>query len=138
MTTIAKAITSLNLKNENSYEFVVVNEPTTEAEYNAQVDYITGSDANGMAVISDSQLYTWAQVSAEKTALIAAQPMANLRTQRTAKLAETDYLALSDQTMSAEMTAYRQALRDLPNNYETTDSGALRQDLSNLRWPTKP
>ena len=62
----------------------------------------------------------------------------NLRTQRTAKLAETDYLALSDQTMSAEMTAYRQALRDLPNNYETTDSGALRQDLSNLRWPTKP
>ena len=91
-----------------------------------------------MAVISDSQLYTWAQVSAEKTALIAAQPMANLRTQRTAKLAETDYLALSDQTMSAEMTAYRQALRDLPNNYETTDSGALQEDLSNLRWPTKP
>ena len=34
-----------------------------------------------------------------------------LRTERNSLLAQTDYLALSDQTMSAEMTTYRQALR---------------------------
>ena len=37
-----------------------------------------------------------------------------VRTTRDAKLAETDWTALSDVTMSAEMTAYRQALRDVP------------------------
>ena len=52
-----------------------------------------------------------------------------LRTRRNQLLAETDYLALSDQTMTAEMQAYRQALRDLPANTE---------DPANPVWPTKP
>jgi hypothetical protein len=52
-----------------------------------------------------------------------------LRTRRNHLLAETDYLALSDQTMTAEMQAYRQALRDLPANTE---------DPANPVWPTKP
>ena len=50
----------------------------------------------------------------------------------------TNYLGLSDGTMSSEMTTYRQALRDLPSNYTTNDSNALKTDLSNLNWPTKP
>ena len=58
--------------------------------------------------------------------------------QRTEKLRETDYYALSDVTMSSDMTTYRQALRDLPSNYTTNDSGDLKEDLSNLNWPTKP
>ena len=52
-----------------------------------------------------------------------------LRTKRNQLLAETDYLALADHTLSAEMTAYRQALRDLPAN--TTDP-------ANPVFPTKP
>ena len=52
-----------------------------------------------------------------------------LRAKRNQLLAETDYLALSDQTMTAEMQAYRQALRDLPANTE---------DPANPVWPTKP
>ena len=52
-----------------------------------------------------------------------------LRNKRNRLLAETDYLALSDQTMSDEMTAYRQALRDLPDN---------TADPENPVWPTKP
>ena len=55
--------------------------------------------------------------------------MFNLRSQRDRLLAETDHLALSDQVLSAEMTAYRQALRDLPAN--TTDP-------ANPVWPVKP
>ena len=55
--------------------------------------------------------------------------MEQLRDKRNQLLAETDHLALSDHVLSAEMTAYRQALRDLPAN--TTDP-------ANPVWPTKP
>jgi len=52
-----------------------------------------------------------------------------VRTTRDAKLAETDWTALSDVTMSAEMTAYRQALRDVP---------AQAGFPHNVTWPEKP
>ena len=39
---------------------------------------------------------------------------AEVRKERDAKLAETDWTASTDVTMTAEMTAYRQALRDVP------------------------
>jgi hypothetical protein len=69
MTDIATAIQSLNKKGGNSHEFVVRGEPTNEAEYNSNVDYVSGSDANGTAIFSDTKPYTWSEVSAEKTAL---------------------------------------------------------------------
>jgi hypothetical protein len=53
----------------------------------------------------------------------------NLRSSRNALLAETDYLALSDNTMSAEMATYRQALRDI-----TAQAGFPH----NVTFPTKP
>lgn len=53
----------------------------------------------------------------------------NLRTERNARLAETDYLALSDSTLTDEMRTYRQALRDLPAN---------TADPANPVWPVKP
>ena len=53
-----------------------------------------------------------------------------LRTRRNQLLAETDYLGLPDLGgFSAEMTAYRQALRDLPAN---------TIDPANPVFPTKP
>ena len=58
--------------------------------------------------------------------------MADLRAKRDAKLAETDYLALSDNTMSAEMTTYRQALRDITNGLTTVE------DVNAVVFPTKP
>ena len=58
------------------------------------------------------------------------EQMKELRRQRNQLLTETDYLGLPDLGgFSAEMTAYRQALRDLPAN--TTDP-------ANPVWPTKP
>tara|TARA_R110000737_G_C14516129_1_gene474535 strand:- start:49 stop:324 length:276 start_codon:yes stop_codon:yes gene_type:complete len=39
---------------------------------------------------------------------------AEVRTERDAKLDATDWTASTDVTMTAEMTAYRQALRDVP------------------------
>ena len=52
-----------------------------------------------------------------------------MRVERNRLLAETDYFALADVTMSAEMTTYRQALRDLPAN---------TADVFNPVYPEKP
>ena len=38
---------------------------------------------------------------------------------RNEKLKETDFYALSDVTISDAMTTYRQALRDIPQNFTT-------------------
>ena len=56
----------------------------------------------------------------------------NLRFKRNNLLGQTDYLALSDQTMSAEMTTYRQALRDITNGLTTV------ADVEAVVFPEKP
>jgi len=53
------------------------------------------------------------------------------RATRDAKLAETDFYALSDVTMSSEMTTYRQALRDITAHDNWPN-------LSDDDWPTAP
>jgi D-tyrosyl-tRNA(Tyr) deacylase len=53
------------------------------------------------------------------------------RATRDSKLAETDFYALSDVTMSAEMTTYRQALRDITAHENWPN-------LEDADWPTKP
>ncbi len=57
---------------------------------------------------------------------------ADLRSKRNRLLAQTDYYALSDVTMSDEMKKYRQDLRDLPAGKDTVDK------CNNATWPTKP
>ena len=46
----------------------------------------------------------------KKTELVNAEPMRLLREERNRRLAETDWWASSDLTMSSERTTYRQAL----------------------------
>jgi len=58
--------------------------------------------------------------------------MANLRAKRNALLLETDFYALSDVTMSAEMTTYRQALRDITNGITTV------ADVEAVVFPERP
>ena len=61
--------------------------------------------------------------------LTSAEHLEILRIKRNQLLAETDFYALSDVTMSDAMKTYRQALRDLPAN---------TSDPSNPTYPTKP
>jgi len=56
----------------------------------------------------------------------------NLRNKRNKLLSETDYLALSDVTMSDAMKNYRQALRDLTNGLTTV------AQVEAVIFPTKP
>ena len=72
---------------------------------------------------------------AEEQALADAAParaLADLRARRNRLLAETDYYALSDVTMSDDMKTYRQNLRDLPAGKDTVAK------CENATWPTKP
>tara|TARA_B110000285_G_C14884501_1_gene495509 strand:+ start:482 stop:793 length:312 start_codon:yes stop_codon:yes gene_type:complete len=58
--------------------------------------------------------------------------MKNLRLKRNVLLSETDYLALSDNTMSSAMRTYRQALRDLTNGLTTVEQ------VEAVIFPEKP
>ena len=58
--------------------------------------------------------------------------MLNLRLRRNQLLSETDYLALSDNTMSEAMTNYRQELRDITNGLTTVE------EVEAVEFPTKP
>ena len=61
-----------------------------------------------------------------------ARALANMRSRRNRLLAATDYYALSDVTMSEDMTTYRQALRDLTDGLDTVNK------VNNKTYPTKP
>jgi len=56
-------------------------------------------------------------------------PAELVREERDQKLAETDWWALSDNTMTVEQASYRQALRDI------TDQAGFPHSVT---WPTKP
>lgn len=81
-----------------------------------------------------------AQLNAERQAWIEANPpltrfelsLKDLRERRNSLLSKTDYLALSDQTMTAEMTTYRQALRDITNGLTTVE------EVEAVVFPEKP
>jgi hypothetical protein len=127
MTSITTALTELNIE-----EYVLRGEPETEEEFNEMFRKVTGADANGSAIESsnpDDFGVTWSQVSTKKAELVAAEPMRLLREERNRRLAETDWWAMSDRTMTEAQTTYRQALRDI------TDSATSLDDVT---WPTKP
>jgi len=56
-------------------------------------------------------------------------PPESVRQKRNALLAETDWWAVADRTMTQAETDYRQALRDVP---------AQAGFPENVTWPTKP
>ena len=58
--------------------------------------------------------------------------LAGMREERNRLLADTDWYAVSDRTMSAEMTTYRKDLRDLPAGKTT------KAHVDAATWPTKP
>nr|BAR36893.1 hypothetical protein [uncultured Mediterranean phage uvMED] len=89
------------------------------------IDDSTGAfDSNGVQITLDQSL-----VDAAAAELVAENAWSELRAKRTQLLADTDYLALSDATLSEDMRTYRQALRDLPAN---------TSDPATPTWPIKP
>jgi hypothetical protein len=58
--------------------------------------------------------------------------LALLRAKRNSLLASTDFYALSDNTLSSDMAAYRQALRDITEGLSTIEQ------VNSIVFPTKP
>ena len=101
---------------------------------------------NAQCIYSDFKIMEWhdtrpqpseSQIQAKIAELTAAEPLRQLREERTRILQESDWMANSDVTMSDAWRTYRQALRDLPAN---SPNAALDEqgNLINVTWPTKP
>lgn len=89
---------------------------------------------SNMPVLKDGKWLltkTVVALTAEQIADRDAARAKEVRTQRNELLAATDYLALTDTTMTIEMTQYRQALRDITSH-------ANFPYLSEADWPVKP
>lgn len=127
MISIVDAIRALGVD-----DWTMCGEPTNEAEFNASFLKVIGGEENGEAITSSDPAdfgVTWAEVKAKYDELVAAEPMRLLRLERNQRLANTDWWASSDLTMTAAQTAYRQALRNVT---------ATATSLDDVVWPTKP
>ena len=108
----------------------ICNLTDNKVQFSMLGDTITSWSDNSVAKPSNSA------ITAELTRLNNAEPMRLLRLERDEKLAETDWWAVSDLTMSNDRKTYRQALRDLPASADPKlDSDNF---LTNVTWPTKP
>jgi len=127
MTTIANALSALGIS-----EWSLKGDPKTEEEFKQSFRKVTGTTSNGSSIESaDPKDWgtTWKAVSDKKTELVNAEPMRLLRVERNRLLAETDWMASSDLTMSDAWKKYRQDLRDITKTATSLDDA---------KFPTKP
>ena len=133
----------VDLSGETGYTIVECTDEDVQARLNQLGDYqaegvynITWSDSKVSAVTGqdmegeDITIQThFSGDDTTKDARLLADKWVNVRRDRDRKLAETDYLALSDSTLASDMKTYRQSLRDVP---------ADNADPDDISWPTKP
>ena len=102
-------------------------------EQNANGDWVEKYVARDMFsdTTEDGVTTTKAEHEAAYQATLDAAVAASNRTKRDGLLSDTDYFALTDVTMDAPMTTYRQALRDITAH-------ANWPNLADDDWPTKP
>ena len=102
-------------------------------EQNANGDWVEKYVARDMFsdTTEDGVTTTKAEHEAAYQATLDAATAERNRAKRNDLLAETDYFALTDVTMDAAMTTYRQALRDITSH-------ANWPNLNDDDWPTKP
>ena len=96
---------------------------------------LDGPDYTGLTWISDDcEKPTENELNLKKAELTAAEPLRQLREKRNQLLAQSDWMAVSDRTMTQAQIDYRQALRDLP----ATADPQLDENgnLTNVTWPT--
>ncbi len=94
-------------------------------------------DANGKwvwnwvigPVFTDNEEATAEEQEAAHRARIDEATAKNMRDDRDRRLAQTDWMALSDNTLTQDWAAYRQALRDLPSQEGFP---------YNVVWPVRP
>ena len=117
---------------------ITIIEALTSLKPKAQWNLI-GFDYSGLEWLDKTQTKpTEDEINAKITQLESAEPMRLLRVERNKLIAETDWRASSDLTLSDAWKTYRQQLRDLPasSNPKLDSEGFL--DMTSVTWPTKP
>jgi hypothetical protein len=117
------------IKALGDYEFVIDGNVNSQSDWDNNVRFISGVDENEVAIFTDTKPVTYAEVTAKLSELEVDAKWYDIREKRNKLLAETDFYALSDVTMTTEMSNYRQALRDLPSSTSNPDD---------VVFPTKP
>ena len=104
------------------------------AEYN-----LRGEDYSGLEWLDSVETKpTETEINNKISELDAAEAMSLLRLERNLRLAETDWRASSDLTLSDAWKTYRQALRDLPASASPSLDSIHELDLTSVTWPTEP
>jgi len=99
-------------------------------EWRNQGDVRIGDEADNTWGYNWEKVDITSEVSADRLAELRASALANMKVMRKELLRRTDWWELPTHApMSAERTAYRQALRDLPAN---------TPDVFNITWPEAP
>ena len=86
-------------------------------------------DKDGKVIKTNYKMSHFSGDDTAKDARLLADKWTAVRRDRDRRLAETDYLALSDSTLASNMKTYRQSLRDVPED---------NSDPDKISWPSKP
>ena len=109
------------------FENKVVDIADKEFEVHKSMTWVDATDATEFGGSWDGT--SFGPADTRPVVQIAADNLYFFRLQRGVMLAETDYLALSDQTLTDAMKTYRQELRDITKSATS---------LEDVKWPTKP
>ena len=123
MTNYNLVIENLIKSNNDQINFISLDKIENENDFNNYLQFPNNDKPNYL---------TWSNVSNHVDTYNFNIAMEDLRAKRNNLLAETDFHALSDNTMSADMTTYRQSLRDITNGLTT------KAQVDAVTWPTKP
>ena len=142
--------TIIDLSGETGYTIIECTDEDVQARLNQLDDYVgdgvynikyyaSKRDAEEIKDINgnshDPKQYVQSHFVGQddtRDARLLAEEWKLIRAERTRLLPETDHLALSDQTLSADMKTYRTSLRDLPSEQSS------KTKYSDITWPTKP
>ena len=98
---------------------------------NAEVT-VNDNDINRITWHNGTTPISKADIEAQLPIVELDMAMETLRAKRNKLLADTDYFALSDNTMTEEAKTYRQALRDI------TEGLTTKEQVEAVVFPTKP
>ena len=110
----------------------------SKAQALVSLGFVGGWKIKGNTIVkwwSEKSQPTEEQIQEKIAELTAAEPMRILRLERTRRLAESDWMANSDVTMTEEWRVYRQGLRDITTQTPSLDSNG---NLTGVTWPIPP
>ena len=93
---------------------------------------VSGDDINTITWENGTTPIPKADIEAQFPIVELDNAMSTLRAKRNKLLQDTDFYGMSDNTMSSDMTTYRQALRDITSGITTVQEAEL------VVFPSKP